>query len=138
MSFFDHTTSFGMIRGGHVDIAVLGALQISEKGDLANWRAPGQSGGMGGAMDLAAGAGRIIIVMEHTTRDGGLKILKECSYPITALRCVDLIVTDVAVIQVIPEGLLLLEHAPDWTAAEIQELTEPELIIAADLKEIEL
>ena len=138
MSYCDHATSFGMIRGGHVDISVLGGLQVSQAGDLANWRAPGQSGGMGGAMDLAVGAERIIIAMEHTTRDGGMKIVKQCGYPLTAPRCVDLIVTDIAVIQVVPEGLLLREYAPGWTVAEIQARTEPELIVAADLKEIEL
>ncbi len=138
MSYFDHAASFGMIRGGHVDITVLGGLQVSGAGDLANWRAPGQSGGMGGAMDLAVGAGRIIIAMQHTTRDGGCKIVRQCSYPLTALRCVSLIVTDLAVIEVTPGGLLLREYAPGWTVADIQALTEPELAVAGDLKEIEL
>jgi len=138
MSYFDHATSFGMIRGGHVDITVLGGLQVSAAGDLANWRAPGQSGGMGGAMDLAVGAGKIIIAMEHTTRDGGLKIVDECTYPLTAPGCVNLIVTDLAVIEVTPQGLLLREHAPDWTLAEIQALTGPKLIVADDFIEIEL
>ena len=138
MSLFDHATSFGMVRGGHIDVTVLGGLQVSEKGDLANWRAPGRSGGMGGAMDLAAGAQKMIVTMEHTTRDNRVKIVKECNYPLTAKRCVDLIITDLAVIEVVPEGLLLREHAPGWTAADIQELTEPKLLVAPDLKEMEL
>lgn len=138
MSLFDHATSFGMIRGGHIDITVLGALQVSERGDLANWQAPGRSGGMGGAMDLAAGARKVIIIMQHTTRDNKPKLLRECTYPVTARECVDLIVTDLAVIEVTRAGLVLKELAPGWTATEIQELTEPQLLIAEGLKEIEL
>ena len=138
MSIFDHATSFGMIRGGYIEITVLGGLQVSEKGDLANWRALGRSGGMGGAMDLAVGASKMIITMEHTTKDNRFKILRQCSYPLTAKECVDLIVTDLAVIEVTREGLLLREFAPGWTVEEIQELTEPKLIIPKDLKEIEL
>lgn len=138
MSLFDHATSFGMIRGGHIDISVLGGLQVSEKGDLANWRAPGRSGGMGGGMDLAIGARKIIVTMEHTTKDNQFKIVKDCSYPITAKKCVDLIITDIAVIAITNEGLILREVAPGWTAQEVQVLTEPRLIIAKDLKEMEL
>lgn len=138
MSLFDSATSFGMIRGGHIDITVLGALQVSEKGDLANWSAPGRVGGMGGAMDLAIGARKVIVIMQHTTKDNEFKILKECAYPLTAKECVDLIVTDLAVIEVTNQGLVLKEFAPDWTVEEIQELTEPKLIIAHDLKEMEL
>ena len=138
MSVFDHAASFAMIRGGHIDVAVLGGLQVSERGDLANWRAPGKSGGMGGAMDLAAGARRVIITMTHTTKDGKPKVVKQCTYPLTARECVDLIVTDLAVVKVTPNGLVLKEIAPGWTAEEIQELTEAQLRIAPDLSEISL
>jgi 3-oxoacid CoA-transferase subunit B len=139
MSFFHHADSFAMIRGGHIDISVLGALQISEKGDLANWTFPKRGlGNIGGAMDLAAGCRRIIIAMEHVTPKGQLKILKECSYPLTASRCVDLIVTDMAVIEVSAEGLVLKETAPGWTAEEVQTYTEPKMRISPGLKEIEL
>jgi len=138
MSFFDHATSFGMVRGGHVDIAVLGGLQVSEKGDLANWLVPGKTGGMGGAMDLAVGAKRVIVGMEHTSKEGQPKILKKCTYPLTAVKCVHLIVTDIAVIEVTKEGLVLKEVAPGWTVEEVQKFTEPKLLVAEDLKEIEL
>jgi len=139
MSFFHHADSFAMIRGGHIDVTVLGALQVSEKGDLANWTFPERGiGNIGGAMDLAAGCRRVIVAMEHVTPKGQLKILKECSYPLTAARCVNLVVTDIAVIHVAPEGLVLEETAPGWTAEEVQALTEPKLILSPDLKEIEL
>jgi 3-oxoacid CoA-transferase subunit B len=139
MCFFHHADSFAMIRGGHIDITVLGALQVSEKGDLANWTFPERGiGNIGGAMDLAIGCNRVIVAMEHTTPKGQLKILKECTFPLTASRCVDLIVTDIAVMQVTPEGLLLREVAPGWTEKEVQAVTEPELIISRDLNEIEL
>jgi 3-oxoacid CoA-transferase subunit B len=139
MCFFDHAESFSMIRGGHIDLCVLGGLQVSEKGDLANWLIPGREpGGIGGAMDLAFGAARLIIVMTHTTRNDEPKIVKECSYALTAPRCVDLIVTDIAVIEVTDAGLLLKETAPGWTAEEVQALTEPKLRIAHDLKIITL
>jgi 3-oxoacid CoA-transferase subunit B len=139
MSFFSHADSFAMIRGGHIDLTVLGALQVSEKGDLANWTFPERGiGNIGGAMDLAAGCNRIIVAMEHVTPKGQMKILKECRYPLTASRCVNLIVTDIAVIEITPAGLLLKETAPGWTAAEIQECTEPKMMIAPDLKEIDL
>jgi 3-oxoacid CoA-transferase B subunit len=139
MSFFHHADSFAMIRGGHIDITVLGALQVSEKGDLANWTFPERGiGNIGGAMDLAIGCNRVIVAMEHTTPKGQLKILKECNFPLTARRCVDLIVTDIAVIQVTSAGLVLKEVAPGWTAKEVQGLTEPELTISHDLKVIEL
>jgi 3-oxoacid CoA-transferase subunit B len=137
--FFHHADSFAMIRGGHIDITVLGALQVSEKGDLANWTFPERGiGNIGGAMDLAAGCGRVLVAMEHTTPRGQFKILRECSYPLTAARCVDLIFTDIAVIEVAPEGLVLKELAPSWTVEEVQALTEPKLIPAPDLKEMEL
>jgi 3-oxoacid CoA-transferase subunit B len=128
-----------MIRGGHIDLSVLGALQVSEKGDLANWTFPERGiGNIGGAMDLAAGCNRIIVAMEHVTPKGQLKILRECSYPLTAARCVDLIVTDIAVIEITPEGLVLKETAPGWTAEEVQAQTEPKMRVAPGLKEIEL
>jgi 3-oxoacid CoA-transferase subunit B len=139
ISFFDHADSFGMIRSGRIDICVLGGLQVSEKGDLANWITPNRKvGNIGGGMDLAFCAKKLIITMEHVTKDGDFKIVKECNYKLTAPRCVNLIITDIAVIEVTEDGLLLKEVAPSWTADEIQELTEPELIIDPDLKEIEL
>lgn len=139
MCFFDHAMSFAMIRGGHVDIAVLGALQVSEKGDLASWMIPERKvGAIGGAMDLAFCCKKVIVAMEHTTPKGGLKIVKQCTYPLTAPNCVDLIVTDLAVIEVIKDGLLLKEIAPGWTVEEVQVVTEPKLIVADDLTEITL
>ncbi len=139
MSFFDHAESFSMIRGKHIDLCVLGGLQVSEKGDLANWTLSEKKlGGMGGAMDLAIGAARLIIAMTHTTKDDKPKILKQCTFPLTAPRCVSLIITDLAVIEVTEEGLVLKEIAPGWSVAEVQELTEPKLIVAPDLHEIEL
>jgi len=139
MCFFDSGISFDMIRGGHIDIVVLGAYQVSEKGDLANWGRPGRPAtGMGGAMDLAIGAKRVIVTMIHTTKDGEPRIIKQCSYPLTAKECVNTIFTDIAVIEVTPGGLVLQEIAPGWSVEEVQELTEPKLIVASDLKEIEL
>ena len=139
MSFFEHAESFTMIRGRHVDMCVLGGLQVSEKGDLANWLIPGREpGNIGGAMDLAFGAARLVVVMTHTTKNNEPKVLKECTYYLTAPRCVKLVITDLAVIEVTDAGLLLKETAPDWTVDEIQELTEPELIIADDLKPMAL
>ncbi len=138
MSFFDQATSFGMIRGGHIDLTILGGLQVSERGDLANWRIPGAVGGMGGAMDLAAGTKRVIVTMEHTTKKNQPKILKECTYPLTDRECVDLIITDLAVIEITKQGLLLKEIAPGWTVDDVQALTEPKLMVDEELKEIEL
>jgi 3-oxoacid CoA-transferase subunit B len=139
MCFFDHAESFSMIRGRHIDLCVLGAMQVSERGDLANWTISlGRPGNIGGAMDLAFGAHRLIVVMTHTTRDGAPKVLKECTYPLTAPGCVSLVITDLAVIEVTPEGLLLKETAPGWTAGEVQALTEPKLVISPDLKQMEL
>jgi 3-oxoacid CoA-transferase B subunit len=139
MCFFHHADSFAMTRGGHIDITVLGALQVSEKGDLANWTFPERGvGNIGGAMDLAFCCKRVIVAMEHTTPKGGLKILKECIYPITAPRCVSLIVTDVAVITVSEVGLVLEEVAPGWTAEEVQALTGPKLMVARGMKEMQL
>jgi 3-oxoacid CoA-transferase subunit B len=129
-SYFSSADSFGMIRGGHVDLTVLGALQVDEKGTLANWAIPGKMlKGMGGAMDLVAGAKRVFIAMEHATRDNKPKILKKCTLPLTGVAVVDHIVTEFAVIDITPEGLLLRELAPDATLDLVQSLTEPKLLI---------
>lgn len=137
--FFDSAQSFAMIRGGHIDLTVLGGLQVSEKGDLANWLVPERGGGsIGGAMDLAAGARRVVVAMEHTTREGAPRILPECTYPLTAARCVDLIVTNLAVIEVGGEGLLLLETAPGISADEIVAATGAPLRVAPDVREMAL
>ena len=124
-SFFHQADAHLMTRGGHLDVAVLGGFQVSEKGDLANWKVPGAkgSGGIGGAMDIAAGAKKLIVCMEHTTKEGAPKIVRQCTYPLTGLACVDTIVTDLAVIDVKPEGLMLREVAPGWSIEELQELT---------------
>ncbi len=137
--FCDLATSFGMIRGGHLDISVLGGLQVSEKGDLANWQFPGQKlGGIGGAMDLAVGAKRVIVLMEHRTKKGEPKIVKACSFPLTATNAAKTIVTDLAYIDLTPEGLVLKEIAPGFTAEEVQAVTEPTLITSEELKEFQL
>lgn len=137
--FFAHDESFSIIRGGHLDISVMGGLQVSEKGDLANWLVPErQIGTIGGAMDLAVGARRLIIVMNHTTKDGEPRIVKKCTYPLTAVECVDLVVTDIAVIEVTKKGMVLKEVAPGWTPEEVQKVTEAKLIVAPDCHEIEL
>ena len=129
-SFFHQADAHLMTRGGHLDVAVLGGFQVSEKGDLANWKIPDArgSGGIGGAMDIAAGAKLLIVCMEHTSKDGASKIVKQCTYPITGLACVDVIVTDLAVIDVQTQGLVLREMAPGWTKQEIQAHTGAELI----------
>ena len=136
-SFFHQADAHVMTRGGHLDVAVLGGFQVSEKGDLANWRIPGAKGpgGIGGAMDIAAGAKILIVCMEHTTKDGAPKIVKRCTYPLTALECVDTIVTDLAVIDVKPEGLLLREVAPCWSVEEVQALTGAPLIVRRQIPE---
>src|ERR1700682_4373596 len=137
--YFSSADSFGMIRGGHVDLTVLGALQVDERGTLANWAIPGKMlKGMGGAMDLVASSPYVMIAMEHTTKDGQLKILKKCTLPLTGLEVVDLIVTELAVIAVTPEGLVLREVAPGLTPANVQKLTEPKLIVAENVKTISL
>ena len=139
MSFFHSADAFGMIRGGHIDVTVLGALQVSEKGDLSNWMIPSRGiGNVGGAMDLAVGARRVIVAMEHTGRNGDPKIVSRCTFPLTSPECVSLIVTDIAVISVEQDGLVLLETAPGWEPREIQNETEPELILVDDIKEIAL
>lgn len=141
-SYFDIGLSFAMIRGGRMDVAVLGALQVSEKGDLAGWNNPqrglGKVGNIGGSMDLAVGARKLIIAMEHVTTSGEPKIVRECTYPLTAKGCVDVIVTGYAVIEVTPSGLLLKEVIPGVTAQEVIAMTAAPLKIADDFKEMEL
>ena len=139
MSFFGSADAFAMIRGGHVDVTVLGAHQVSAKGDLANWMLPQRGvGNVGGAMDLCLGARTVIVAMEHTDRQNQPKIVEECTLPLTGKGCVSLIVTDLAVIERNGEVLTLKELAPGWTAQEVQDLTGAHLVLAADLKEYQL
>lgn len=135
-AFFSSATSFGIIRGGHVDATVLGSLQVDEKGNIANYKIPGKMlPGMGGAMDLLVGAKKVIVAMEHTNK-GKHKILKQCTLPLTAAASVNLIITEMGVMEVTPEGIVLKEYNPEYTIEQIQEATEATLIIADDLKEM--
>ena len=139
MSFFDSAEAFAMIRGGHVDVTVLGSHQVSATGDLANWMLPQRGvGNVGGAMDLATGAAEVIVAMEHTDRNGEPKIVEECTFPLTGKGCVYLIVTDLAMIECDGKGLTLKEVAPGWTPEEVQQLTGAKLTISPDVGEFQL
>ena len=138
-AIFSSAESFAMIRGGHIDLAILGALEVSQQGDLANWLVPGKMvKGMGGGMDLVSGAKRVIVTMEHATKERKPKILKQCALPITGRRCVTAICTDRAWIDVTPEGLVLREIAPGETFESVQALTEPKLVVAPDVRPMQV
>ncbi len=138
-SFFPSDVSFMMLRGGHLDVCILGAYQVSEKGDIANWRAPGRTfGGMGGAMDIAAGAKRLIAMTTHVHKDGSPKIVNKCTYPLTAKRVVQRIITDLAVLDVTEGGLLLREIVPGLEVDTLRDMTEPSFQVASDLKPLEV
>ena len=139
MAFFNSAEAFAMIRGGHVDVTVLGSHQVSARGDLANWMLPQRGvGNVGGAMDLAAGARQVIVAMEHTDRQNRPKIVDECTFPVTGKGCVSMIITDLAVMRCTGQGLELLEVAPGWTAEEVQELTGAPMTLSPDLAEYQL
>ena len=136
-AYFHQSDSFAMIRGGHIDVSVLGAYQVAENGDLANWVVPGERiPRVGGAMDLAAGARRVIVMMTHISKRGEPKLLRQCTLPLTGQRCVDLVVTDIAVVEVTPAGFLLREVAPGWTPTQVQERSEAPLRVSPTLREI--
>jgi 3-oxoacid CoA-transferase B subunit len=139
-AYFSQVDAHVMTRGGHLDICILGGLQVSERGDLANWRVPGAkgAGGIGGAMDISVGAQKLIVTMEHNAKDGQRKIVKACSYPLTAIECVNTIITDMAVIDVTAEGLVLREVAPGFTPDEVQQQTEPKLRYGGKVPEMPL
>lgn len=140
MAFMDHCVSFIVITGGRLDLSVIGALEVSEQGDLANWTTDleGRYGGIGGSMDLTTGAKRVLVLMTHVSKEGAPKIVRQCRYPLTARKRVSRIITDAAVIDVTGKGLVLREYAPGWTIGEIQEITEPRLLVADDAQEMTL
>ena len=138
ISFLDHAESFAMIRGGRVDVAVLGALQVSQAGDLASWALPGRVGGMGGAMDLVVGVKKVIVTMTHTTSDGRPKVVETCSLPLTGRACVDVLITDVAVLRLTPRGMEIAEVAPGWTPEEVQAASGADLLVADEVAEMSL